>query len=189
MSIPREPTLACTTCNAIVPLSQTLHGETGPICERCHAEIEAELAAYAASVEANDALGHMLFTSAPSIARKRRTRAEVPAPAEAEDDDQDVRAPTFPHPLDYVAALGAALPFFFTYQTSGSSSVDGFVNVEYHHNWTALGGGILALTSGLLSLTLLSKTPTRSRQTRLVASLGLAAVGAFHLLFHSGFLF
>ncbi len=105
-----------------------------------------------------------------------------------QDDLARLRAPRFPHGLDWLGGVAGVVPFFLSFWTSSTRSENGHVIEAVRRDYVALGGGGLALLAGALSLALVRSTPPAARARRLGASATLVALGLYQLAVRSGLL-
>lgn len=95
----------------------------------------------------------------------------------SDDLAQTVRVPG---PSEIVGFCAAGLPFLLSTATSSSSTVNGEVVAFVYRDWTAVGGGAVALVCGVISLLLLRRRTT-NKPVRIAIAVGLLALGGFHV--------
>lgn len=85
-----------------------------------------------------------------------------------------------PGPSEIVGFIAVGLPFVLSTASSSSSTVNGEVVSFVYRDWTAVGGGAVALVCGVLSLLLLRRRTTH-KPARIAIAVGLLALGGFHV--------
>ncbi len=95
----------------------------------------------------------------------------------SDDLTQTVRVPG---PSEIVGFFAAGLPFLLSTASSSSSTVNGEVVAFVYRDWTAVGGGVVAMVCGVISLLLLRRRTT-NKPARIAIAVGLLVVGGFHL--------
>ncbi|WP_157069755.1 hypothetical protein [Sandaracinus amylolyticus] len=87
-----------------------------------------------------------------------------------DDAESGAMAPAFPHTADWIGAVGAIFPFFFSYRPGGVP------------DWVAIAGGFVALVAGAFTVSLLKRTPPALRTPRIVATIALLTIGSLQLV-------
>lgn len=87
--------------------------------------------------------------------------------------------PRLPAPHEIVGLVALALPFLVSTASSSSSTVDGEVVSFVYRDWTAVGGGVVAVACGAISLLLLRRTV--NKLPRIAIAVALLAIGGFHI--------
>jgi hypothetical protein len=94
-------------------------------------------------------------------------------------DDSKLPA-RFPSPIEIVGAIAAAVPFTFSMASSSMQTVNGQVTAFTYRDPIAIGGGVVAVLCGVLSIAMnLRNTEPAKRTMRIVLCLAIIGAGVY----------